>query len=108
MAIKKALEVGEGETLVLTTRLKDDTQVVDLTGHTVTMTVRIAKNEEIVGIYVGSEPDVDGWVTVRIPAADTATLPQAKLAYIVEHASPNGDVRWMLYGTLTVKGVTQV
>lgn len=108
MAIKKALEVGQGETLVLTTRLTDDTGVVNLAGHLVTMTIRVARNEEVVGVYEGSTPDAEGWVTITVPAADTATMPQQKLAYVVEHIAPDATVRWMLYGTVTVKGVTQV
>ena len=102
MSIKQNLVTGKGETFTLNLEYKDSTGApVDLSGHSVDLIVRKAGSGTEVGTYP-AEVDAQGNINIKVADEVTDVWPNGKLAYVVNHESPNGDERWLLYGALTV------
>lgn len=102
MTIKQNLISGLGETFELNLDYLDSTgAAVDLTGHSVDLLVKKAGSGEIVGTYPATV-DALGHINIKVADETTAVWPKGKLAYVVNHSSPNGDEKWLLYGALTI------
>lgn len=102
MSIKQNLVTGQGETFTLNILFKDSAgNPVNLTGHTVDITVKKSGSGVLVGTYPAT---VDGLGNIAITVTDevTDTWPVGKLAYLVKHTAPNGVEKWLVYGALTV------
>lgn len=99
---KQNLVTGKGETFDLNITFKDSNNVpVDLTGHEADLVVSKVSNAEVIGTYPAT---VDNAGNIAISVADevTALWPVGKTAYRVEHHTPAGDVKWLVFGNLTI------
>lgn len=102
MSIKQNLVSGLGETFELNLEYLDSTGApVDLSGHFVDLIVRKAGSGTEVGIYPATV-DALGNINIKVEDEVTALWPVGKLAYVVNHESPNGDEKWLIYGALTI------
>ena len=104
MAKHHSFLVLRGETFSLTiTGLKDKAgQDVDLTGHTLVMTIK-SKDGTVLEEYstlVNSMP-----VTIKMDPNEVDTWPVGNNKYDLKDEMPNGDVRYFAYGSLTVKEI---
>lgn len=106
-AARKTLVHDKGTTFNLRIVYKDSNKnAVDLTGHSVTFAVY---GKDRSGPYRASlnyaVVDALGNITIKVEDEGTAKWGNGRLAYEVDHLSPNGDVQRLFYGPLDVKGV---
>lgn len=88
--------IGVGETYTKNLRISEqDGTPVDLTGHN----VRFVRKSRTGAVLETVEADLEGnTASVEIEQ----TWPVGKYAYHMEHQTPDGEVKWMFYGALTV------
>lgn len=103
MAIKQNFVTGQGETFSLNATLKDSAGTpVDLTGHTITLSIREDRTGPSVGEYPATVDD-EGNISIKVTDELTEDWPTGNSVYMLIHNSPDGDVKWLAFGTLTVK-----
>lgn len=108
MTIKQSLITGRGETFTLNMLFKDSLGApVNLNGHAVEIQVRKAGSGEPVGTYP-ADVDSTGHITIKVSDEVTDVWPVGKLAYVVNHTTPDGDEKWLMYGPLTVNDGVRV
>lgn len=98
-ALIRPLVADKGATFSLSLRIKDPAgDPVDLTGHS-TRLVRVAKSEaaEQLSTHAGTV-DNQGWV--RVTVAKELTAVWIRSSYRLELTKPNGDVDFLLVGSL--------
>lgn len=104
MATRQNFLVGRGETFVLNLNMTDASgAVVDLTGHTISLSLKDKSGEEIADYP--TVVDAAGTVTLKVADETTALWPVGNNKYVLIHDQPNGDRKYMAYGSLTVMEV---
>lgn len=102
MALKQNFVTGKGETFDLAVTYKDSTGApVDLTGYSAQLKVMKAGSGDTIGNYAGTV-DSTGHINIKVVDETTDTWPVGKSAYVLELAYPNGDEKWLCFGSLTV------
>lgn len=97
---KQNLQVHRGETFKLNLTMQNpDGTPMDLTGHDVVLVALNRSTKTSVGEWAGV---VDGSrIELKIQDEETSTLTERAYLYRVEDRQPNGDVYWLVYGTLS-------
>jgi hypothetical protein len=98
---KQNLQAHRGETFTLNlTYNNPDGSPADLTGHNVVLVLLNKSTKFLDSEYVGT---IDGnKINVKIQDEQTNFLKERSYLYRVEDQQPNGDIYWLLYGTLSV------
>jgi len=104
MAVKHNFITLKGENFLLTIAgLKDKAgNEIDLTGHTVTLTIKDKADNELAEypVVIAETP-----VTINVPVAEVDSWPLGNNKYTLKHTQPDGTVRYFAYGSITLTEV---
>lgn len=101
MTIKQNMVIGKGETLTINATLEDaEGNPVDLNGHSVHFIVS-KQDGALVALHIATI--TGNTITAKVEDEFTAEMGGKYNQKLVLNM-PNGDVRWLMTGRLTVKG----